>query len=141
MTVLKILIVDDDLGDRRLARLALGEQAYECMVDEVDGAEAALEKLRQDVGGMDVVLLDGHLDGQLATFVIDEMRQDEDLQDIHIVVLTGSSNHAEHDEYIKHGADAVIEKQNDIGDLIKALSGLERYKNSGLVRAIIRQLR
>ncbi len=50
MAALNILIVGDDAGNRKLVRLALLTQAYECMVEEADSAEAMFEKLALDAG-------------------------------------------------------------------------------------------
>jgi CheY-like chemotaxis protein len=89
MAVLTILVVDDNAADRRLIRLALQELGVECTIDEADGAKEALENLAQNYGNVDVVLLDGRLNGEIATHVIDHMKQDDRLKGTHIVVLTG----------------------------------------------------
>ncbi|WP_148207387.1 response regulator [Paramagnetospirillum magneticum] len=136
MAVLNILIVEDNAGDRRLLRLALLEQAYECMVDEVDGAEAALEMLAQNAASVDVVLLDGRLNGANSTSVIDRIKG---LAGTHIVVLTGSSSKAEHAEFISHGADAVMEKTAELDGLIENLSKLKRYAGLAKIRSNLRQ--
>ena len=47
MTTLNILIVDNDAGSRRLIRLALLAQSYECMAYEADSAKAAIGTLAQ----------------------------------------------------------------------------------------------
>lgn len=61
--MLNVLIVDDEPGDRTLERLALQEQTFECSFNEADSAEAALKKLAEISERLDVVLLDGHLEG------------------------------------------------------------------------------
>lgn len=130
MTTLNILIVDNDAGSRRLIRLALLAQSYECMAYEADSAKAAIGTLAQHGESVDVMLLDGHLGGQTATFVIDHVRSDERLENMRIVVLTGSLNQIEHDQYIAHGADAVMEIRGDINALISGLASLTRYNNA-----------
>lgn len=131
MAALNVLIIDDEPGDRTLERLALGEQAFECSLSEADSPETALEKLGEIGDNLDVVLLDGHLGGKDATFVIDHMKRSAALRRARIVIITGSGDSAEHRAYLEHGADLVMEKQADLNVLIDALAVLGHYARAG----------
>lgn len=128
-SALRILIVDDDPGDRELEKLALSEQSFACQIESVDSAEAALARLTasDSATDIDVILLDGHLGEKSATWVIDAVRARPHLRDIHIVVLTGSHNPLEHSEYLGHGAAQVLEKGTQYDDLINTLAQLHQY--------------
>jgi CheY-like chemotaxis protein len=127
---LKVLIIDDNAGDRNLERIALEAQCFVCAIDSVRDIDAAKEYFAKateggKASGVDLVLMDGHLCGELATTLIDHLKAIEALRAIPIVVLTGSSSDEEHREFLRHGAHLVIEKTTEIDDLIAALAVLE----------------
>ncbi|CAA7622697.1 Response regulator consisting of a CheY-like receiver domain and a winged-helix DNA-binding domain (fragment) [Candidatus Terasakiella magnetica] len=127
-TGLRVLIVDDNRGDAQLEKLALAEQGFECTITTADSGEHALELLRgADAGSIDVVLLDGNLNGISGLETLQAMKADEKLKSIPIVIVSGSSYAKEHARFFECGAEAVIEKCNDFDSMTTELSVLKRY--------------
>jgi two-component system, chemotaxis family, response regulator Rcp1 len=96
-SVTKILLVEDSLGDVRLMEEALQESQEPTHLSVVRDGEEALAFLRQqgDYASAvrpDLILLDLNLPKKDGFEVLAEIRQDAQLKDIPIVVLTSSAN-------------------------------------------------
>ena len=92
----EILLVEDNPGDARLTREALLDGKVRNTLHHVSDGEQAMEFLRQegDYAGMprpDIVLLDLNLPRKDGREVLAEMKADEKLRSIPVVVLTTSS--------------------------------------------------
>lgn len=114
-----ILVCDDDANLRELVRAALGD-GYR-YVETVDGGEAlvAAKELHPDL-----LVLDVMLPVRSGLEVLAEMRADDELRDIPVVVITAWS-HAEIDAE-SAGADAFVSKPFDPDELAKAVAELLR---------------
>jgi len=92
---IEILLVEDNPGDVRLTREALKEgEAYSNLHTVKDGVEA-MEFLRKkgkykDVPRPDIILLDLNLPKKDGREVLEEIKTDDDLKRIPVVVLTTS---------------------------------------------------
>jgi chemotaxis family two-component system response regulator Rcp1 len=91
----EILLVEDNPGDERLTREALREgKVYHNLHWVKDGVEAMAFLRRQgkyaDVPRPDIVLLDLNLPKKDGREVLEEIKSDEDLKRIPVVVLTTS---------------------------------------------------
>ena len=128
---LNVLIVDDEPGDRMLEKLALAELDFSCTMRSALRTDEAIGHLEHwaamEGSGLDVILLDGHLQKRRATDIIDYVKGHARLKDIHVVVLSGSITRAEHNLFLRHGADAVLEKSADFNELVQTLATLKRY--------------
>ena len=122
----EILLVEDNPGDERLTREALKEgKVYSNLYWVKDGVEA-MEFLRrqgrhQDAVRPDIVLLDLNLPKKDGREVLEEIKTDEDLKRIPVVVLTTSK--AEEDvlrTYNLH-ANCYVTKPVDTDHLISLL--------------------
>jgi two-component system, chemotaxis family, response regulator Rcp1 len=96
-SITKILLVEDSLGDVRLMEEALQESQEPTHLSVVRDGEEALAFLRQqgDYASAvrpDLILLDLNLPKKDGFEVLAEIRQDAQLKDIPIVVLTSSAN-------------------------------------------------
>jgi len=92
---IEILLVEDNPGDERLTREALREgKGYHNLHWVKDGVEAMAFLRRQgkyaDVPRPDIVLLDLNLPKKDGREVLEEIKSDEDLKRIPVVVLTTS---------------------------------------------------
>jgi chemotaxis family two-component system response regulator Rcp1 len=92
---ISILLVEDNPADIRLTEEALKECKLVNSLSVVTDGEAALAHLRRegeytDVSRPDLVLLDLNLPRKSGQEVLAEMRADEDLKSIPVVVLTAS---------------------------------------------------
>ena len=94
---LDLLLVEDNPADVRLVQEALDVDNQSTVVHHVEDGEAALEFLRRegeyaDVPRPDLVLLDLNLPRIDGREVLAEMKADEDLHRIPVVVLSVSDN-------------------------------------------------
>jgi DNA-binding response OmpR family regulator len=101
----KILVVDDEPPLRELVIVTLGD-AYVC--DEVADGDAALEQLRAQQ--YDAVLLDVMMPGRSGIDVLREMRSDDALREIPVVVMSAWQSTQDIDAALAAGADGFLPK-------------------------------
>jgi CheY-like chemotaxis protein len=128
----EILLVEDNPGDVRLTREALKEgKVYSNLHWAKDGVEA-LEFLRHegrfaDVPRPDIILLDLNLPKKDGREVLSEIKNDEDLKRIPVVILTTSK--AEEDvlrSYQLH-ANCYVTKPVDLEKFIVVVQSIDRF--------------
>ena len=112
-----ILVCDDDPSLRELVRAVLGSRYR--FVEAEDGTEA-LALAAED--RPDLIVLDVMLPGLSGIEVLEELRTNEDLKDIPVVVITAWS-HAEIDAQVA-GADRFVSKPFDPDELSAAVEEL-----------------
>jgi len=93
----KILLVEDNPADVRLTKEAIQKSELVSQLDVVkDGVEAIkfLQKFKKDslVDRPDLILLDLNLPKKSGLEVLQEIKEDDDLRRIPVVILTISSN-------------------------------------------------
>src|SRR4051794_27001472 len=79
----RILVVDDEPPLRELVVVTLGE-AFVC--DEVGDGDTALERLSEE--SYDLVMLDVMMPGTSGTDVLRKMRENDELRDVPVVVMS-----------------------------------------------------
>jgi chemotaxis family two-component system response regulator Rcp1 len=130
--IVDILLVEDNPGDVRLTEEALQEGKVRInMVSVVDGVEA-MDFLRKkgrypDAFRPDLILLDLNLPKKSGFEVLDEIKVDEDLKRIPVVVLTTSQ--AEQDiikSYNLH-ANAFISKPVGLDQFLSVVKAIEDF--------------
>jgi two-component system, chemotaxis family, response regulator Rcp1 len=94
----EILLVEDNLDDARTTIQALKDENIHCRVSLVRDGEEALSFLRRQgvfaqTPEPDVILLDMELPKKDGRQVLSEIRQDQRLQSIPVLVMTGSAVH------------------------------------------------
>jgi two-component system, chemotaxis family, response regulator Rcp1 len=128
----EILLVEDNPGDYRLTQEALREgKVYNNLYWAQDGVEA-LEFLRRrgrysDVPRPDIVLLDLNLPKKDGREVLSEIKSDENLRSIPVVILTTSQ--AEEDvlrSYDLH-ANCYVTKPVDLEKFITVVQSIDRF--------------
>ena len=112
-----ILVCDDDPSLRELVREALGSRYR--FVEAADGSEALeiARELRPDL-----IVLDVMLPGLSGIEVLEAIREDDELRDLKVVVITAWS-HAEMEVQVA-GADRFVSKPFDPDDLSRAVEEL-----------------
>ena len=131
MCRLDILLVEDNPGDVRLTREAFRDGRIDNEMIVVGDGEAALTLLRIRVANGQampgLILLDLNLPGKDGREVLAEIKGDETLRRIPVIVLSSSA--AERDileSYDKH-VNAYITKPIDIDEFIAAMRALEGF--------------
>ncbi|MGC2856878.1 response regulator [Novispirillum sp. DQ9] len=128
-----ILLVEDDEGDAHLTRLALREGRLLAQVHHVyDGVEA-LAFLRgthakhADAPRPDLILLDLNMPRMDGREFLTEVKRDEDLRSIPVVVLTTSDVERDIDASYRRGASGYITKPVGMDQFIDAVRALDDY--------------
>lgn len=128
----EILLVEDNVGDVRLTKEALKEgKVYSNLHWAKDGVEA-LEFLRRqgkfaDVPRPDIILLDLNLPKKDGREVLSEIKNDDDLKRIPVVILTTSK--AEEDvlrSYQLH-ANCYVTKPVDLEKFIVVVQSIDKF--------------
>ena len=127
----RVLLVEDNEADVRLTREALREAAENVRLSAVADGDLALAYLRREGGYADVprpdlVLLDLNLPRKNGLEVLEEMRADEHLRSIPVIVLTSSAARQDVDACYARGANAFVAKPLELDefmDLIGAIRG------------------
>jgi CheY-like chemotaxis protein len=129
---IEILLVEDNPGDVRLETEALKEGKIFNRLSVVrDGAEA-MEFLRKkgkfvDVETPDLILLDLNLPKKDGREVLAEIKADDDLKRIPVVVLTTSRNEEDVLKSYNLHANAYIVKPLDLEQFINAVRKIEDF--------------
>lgn len=129
---IKILLVEDNPGDIRLVREAMGECGMNHRLEVVvDGVEA-LEYLRREKASPhgslpDLVILDLNLPKKDGRQVLMEIKGDADLRRIPVVIF--SSSEAEEDilSSYQHRANCYICKPLDLDAFIEVVGQIRRF--------------
>jgi len=120
----KILVVDDEPDIVDMLRMMLESASYE-VVSAYDGKEG-IEKAKKEKP--DAVVLDLMMPGMDGFEACKEMKQDADLKDIPVLVLTAISRHFSDTKYARNmGLDLVsddyIDKPVDPNVLLNRIAG------------------
>lgn len=127
-----ILLVEDNPGDARLAKEALTEGKLHNTLNVVEDGVEAMAYLRNegkysDKAQPDLILLDLNLPKKDGREVLAEIKEDENLRRIPVVILTISS--AEEDiirSYDLH-ANCFITKPIDLDQFMKVVKSIEDF--------------
>jgi two-component system chemotaxis response regulator CheY len=117
--VARILVADDEPALRALIVATLGG-GYAC--DEVDSGDAALARLRD--GDYDLVVLDLMMPGRSGLDVLEEMRSDDRLRDVPVVVVSAWQTTEDTESALAAGATTFVSKPFQPEQLLSAVQGL-----------------
>ncbi|SCG50042.1 Response regulator receiver domain-containing protein [Micromonospora halophytica] len=128
----RILVVDDDPGDVLMIEEALADSEIDKVIDVVNDGQEAMEFLRQEgrhteARRPDVILLDLNMPRMDGRQVLGEVKQDEDLRTIPIVVLTTSN--ADNDIVGSYTlqANAYVTKPIDLDDFNDVVRRIDEF--------------
>jgi two-component system response regulator len=127
-----ILLVEDDPGDVLMTREALEAHDSGRTLHVVGDGDAALAFLRRIDGFAeaprpDLVLLDLNLPRKDGHEVLTEVRSDEDLRLIPVVVLSTSSSQADIERSYALHANAHVTKPRDYDAFISTVQAIDRF--------------
>jgi len=127
-----ILLVEDNPGDARLAKEALKDSKLKNNLFIVNDGEEAMKFLKkenpyEDVTRPDLILLDLNLPKKDGREVLKEIKTDENLKRIPVVILTMSK--AEEDIFQTYNlhANCFITKPIDLDQFIKVVQSIENF--------------
>ena len=135
---MEILLIEDDLEDAGLTIEALNEGDVPCRVSLVRDGEEAMEFLRRQgkyarTPRPDVILLDLKLPKMGGREVLTEVRADEELAPIPVVVLTSSPTHREILENEQLHVEDYMVKPVDMEQFLAVVKSIRRYLLSDVI--------
>lgn len=128
----EILLVDDNIGDVVLTKEALKGAEFPNRVSVVrDGCEA-LEFLRRtgkfaNASRPDLILLDINMPRKNGCEVLEEVRSDEDLRLIPIVILTSSEAEDDIRRSYELGANCFVIKPADLDEMVRVVQAINHF--------------
>ena len=130
--LVQVLLVEDNPGDVELTKRNLAKSAFSLNINVVEDGEAAIAYLRREgdyanAPRPDLILLDLNMPRKDGREVLAEVKADENLRRIPVVVLTVST--AEEDilrTYDLH-ANCYITKPVDLDQFIKVVRSIEDF--------------
>ena len=132
MRAIEILLVEDNPGDVLLTKEAMKEAKVSNSLHVVGNGLEALEFLRregrfQEAPTPDLVLLDLNLPRKNGREVLQEMKSEEGLRSIPVVVLTTSEAHRDIIESYNLQANCYITKPVDFEQFRKVVASIEQF--------------
>jgi chemotaxis family two-component system response regulator Rcp1 len=129
---IEILLVEDNPGDVDLAREALENSKIDNLIHAVGNGEEAMDFLRRkgkyaDAPRPDLVLLDLNLPRKDGREVLAEIKSDEDLKRIPVVILTSSKDEEDILKAYNLHANCYITKPMDLNQFIKVVKSIEDF--------------
>ncbi len=128
----EILLVDDNIGDVVLTKEALKGADFSNHVSVArDGCEA-IEFLRRtgkfaDAKRPDIILLDINMPRKNGCEVLEEIRCDEDLRIIPVIILTSSEAEDDIRRSYELGANCFVTKPADLDEMVKAVQAINFF--------------
>jgi CheY-like chemotaxis protein len=127
-----ILLVEDNPGDVRLTREAFAEARINNDLHVVSDGQAALAFLEQrdehvDAPRPDLVLLDLNLPKVDGMTVLEEVKNDEALRTIPVVVLTSSEAEEDIVQSYEQHTNAYLTKPIDPGEFVDTIRSFETF--------------
>ncbi|MBO4160714.1 MULTISPECIES: response regulator [Micromonospora] len=128
----RILVVDDDPGDVLMIEEALADSEIAKVIDVVGDGQEAMEFLRRegrhvDARRPDVILLDLNMPRMDGRQVLGEVKQDDDLRTIPIVVLTTSNADTDIVGSYSLQANAYVTKPIDLDDFNDVVRRIDEF--------------
>lgn len=127
-----VLLVEDNPGDVRLFKEALVEHGAELTLNVVDNGEDALRYVRResphsDSVRPDLIILDLNLPKKDGREVLAELKRDEDLRRIPVIVLTTSDAEADVLKAYDLHANCYVRKPVDLDQFMDAVQACENF--------------
>ncbi|MDW3847830.1 response regulator [Micromonospora sp. BRA006-A] len=128
----RILVVDDDPGDVLMIEEALAESDVDKVIDVVADGQEAMEFLRREgrhteAQRPDVILLDLNMPRMDGRQVLGEVKGDESLRTIPIVVLTTSNADTDVVSSYTLQANAYVTKPIDLDDFNDVVRRIDEF--------------
>ena len=128
----EILLVDDNIGDVVLTKEALKGAEFSNRVSVVRDGFEALEFLRRtgkfaNASRPDLILLDINMPRKNGCEVLEEVRCDEDLRLIPIVILTSSEAEDDIRRAYELGANCFVTKPADLDEMVSVVQAINHF--------------
>jgi two-component system response regulator len=127
-----VLLVEDDPADVELTREGLKDSKMLVHLDTVDDGIKAMQYLRREAPYMDarrpdLIILDLNLPRKDGRQVLTELKKDEALKPIPVVVLTTSQDACDIQRWYELGANCWITKPIGLKEFIKIVEAIQDF--------------
>lgn len=122
-----ILVADDDPEDCLLIKDALEESECSCEIIFVSNGEELLRKLQGPMPAPDLILLDLNMPRKDGREVLRELKEDPELKQIPVVILTTSNLQEDVQECYSLGVNSYITKPASFRSLVDMMKCIHRY--------------
>lgn len=131
-TPIEILLVEDNPGDVRLTQEALKEARVKNTLNVVNDGVEAMEYLRhegkyENVSRPDLILLDLNMPRKNGLEVLSEIKADDGLKKIPVVILTVSKNDEGIVKSYNLHANCFITKPVDLDQFLNVIKSIENF--------------
>lgn len=127
----EVLLVEDNPGDIRLIQEVFKEAKIKNLLHVARDGEEAMKMLRMEDENLtrlpDLILLDLNLPKKDGRDVLKEIKKDDSLKCIPVVVLTSSIRDEDLIETYKNNANCYIAKPGDLNQLIKVVENIGEF--------------
>jgi len=128
-----ILIVEDDPADQKLIKTSLEKQKVKTELKITSSAEEALDSLRRGADNgegntyPDLILLDLNMPGMGGREFLKQVKADEELKHISVVILTSSISEKDIVESYELQAAGFVRKPVTLGELEQVAEVIQTY--------------
>ena len=123
-----VLIVEDSMDDFEAARRAFKKAGLVSALDHVSTGEEALQYLKsQDKPRPSLILLDLNMPGMGGRKVLEIIKQDKDMKEIPVVVLTTSKAEEDIARTYNLGVNSFVTKPVTFSSLVTVISDITHY--------------
>lgn len=129
---IEILLIEDNLGDNKLATEVFKEAVVPNNIHMVTNGVDAMNYLNQEKEFQDairpnIIFLDLNIPKKDGREILREIKEDPELKYIPIIVLTTSQSELDIKNTYKNYANAYITKPIDLNEFIKVIKSIEQY--------------
>ncbi len=129
---IEIMVIEDNPGDIRLIEEVFKDAQIKNNMQVAPNGEIAIEILRKEGEYLkatrpDLILLDLNLPKKDGRELLKEIKKDENLKCIPVIILTTSTSQEDIIETYKNNANCYITKPFDFDQFIKVISTIEEF--------------
>lgn len=127
----KILLVEDNLADVELTRIAFQSQKINSEIIHCEDGKEALDFLRKNsIDGFGYILLDLNMPRLNGLELLKICKQDSTLRRLPIIVFTTSANQEDVQQCYENGANAYVLKPVDLEDFDRTIVAIDSFWGS-----------
>lgn len=130
---IKVMLADDDKDDQHLFEEALDHTPVETDLTTADNGKELMEKLHDpEIPNPDIIFLDLNMPIKNGKECITEIKADDNLKDIPVVVYSTSNNEKDINDTYNAGANLYVSKPNSFTKIIFVLKNIFLFRWTSL---------
>jgi CheY-like chemotaxis protein len=122
---IKVLLADDDKDDQHLFEEALEHTPVDTELTTVDNGKELMDKLKDpEIPNPDVIFLDLNMPVKDGKECVNEIKTDDSLKDIPVVIYSTSNSEKDKSDTYKAGANLYVSKPSSFSKIIQVLKNI-----------------